>query len=137
MLKSFINWLKELFGKNEKACTCEKCVCKKSVEIIEKPAVVEKNVVDNIKKVVEQKIENVNKKKEVINDINIDKNDNTLKNVDKVKRVQKNKSNKKQSEKVEKKVDKVSAESQQTEQVEKSKKKVTRKTTKKEEDKKD
>ena len=128
MLKSFINWLKELFGKNEKACTCEECICKKSVEIIEKPAVDEK------------KIENVNKKKEVINDIKIEKNDNTLKNVENVKRVQKNKSNKKQSEKVEKKVNKVSAESQQTEQVEKPKKKVTRKTTKKEvkeEDKKD
>ena len=125
MLKGFINWLKELFGKNEKACTCEECICKKSVEIIEKPAVDEK------------KIENVNKKKEVIHDIKIEKNDNTLKNVENVKRVQKNKSNKKQSEKVEKKVNKVSAESQQTEQVEKQKKKVTRKTTKKEEDKKD
>lgn len=136
MLKSFINWLKELFVKKEEVCTCEECICKKSVESIEKPAVVEKKV-DNIKKVVEKKIENVNKKKEVINDINIEKNDNTLKNVDKVKRVQKNKSNKKQSEKVENKVNKVSAESQQTEQVEKPKKKVTRKITKKEEDKKD
>ena len=58
MLKSFINWLKELFGKNEKACTCEKCVCKKSVESIEKPAVVEKNV-DNVKKVVEKKVDKV------------------------------------------------------------------------------
>ena len=136
MLKSFINLLKELFGKNEKACKCEECICKKSVEIIEKPAVVEKKV-DNVKKVVEKKIENVDKKKEVINDIKIEKNDNTLKNVENVKLVQKNKSNKKQSEKVEKKVNKVSAESQQTEQVEKPKKKVIRKTPKKEEDKKD
>ena len=131
MLKSFINWLKGLFGKNEEACTCEDCICKKSVESIEKPAVVEKKV-DNTKNVLEKKIENVNKKKEVINDVKIEKNDNALKNVEKVKRVQKNKTNKKQSEKVEKKVKKVSAESQQTEQVEKPKKKVTRKTTKKE-----
>ena len=54
MLKSFINWLKGLFGKNEEVCTCEDCICKKSVESIENPAVVEKKV-DNVKNVVEKK----------------------------------------------------------------------------------